>query len=340
MIPAKSSKDAPKVSICVPVYNVEDYIQKSASTFFEQSLSDVEYIFVDDCSTDKSISKLEEVIAAYPERKHQTRVIKLKENSGPWTARRKAASYASGDYVYFPDADDCLEPTMLEEMYNRALSEQADIVICWADSLRVSGIKTLSNVYDDPNRDWIRFLFTDRIPGALWWRLIKRDVLGKALEEDISFRLTRFEDFYLVVKCHYFAKKVSVVEKILYHKNDLNVNSLKHNRNTNSINSGIFVGRLLGDFFMKQGSREHYIYEVEGFKYKRIFPLIYSSMMWNPELWRKYSSEINVKHLRDDVVRTPKFLRKTHEFLIKNKYDSLARCNLHIIEIIISVVKK
>lgn len=76
-----------KVSVIVAVYGVEDYIEKCARSLFEQTLDAVEYIFVNDCTKDKSIAILERVLTNYPQRVNSVRVINLKENGGVANAR-------------------------------------------------------------------------------------------------------------------------------------------------------------------------------------------------------------------------------------------------------------
>ena len=77
----------PKVSVIVTVYGVERYIERCARSLFEQTLDDMEYIFVDDCSKDSSISVLENVITQYPLRKGQVRIVHHEQNKGVSRAR-------------------------------------------------------------------------------------------------------------------------------------------------------------------------------------------------------------------------------------------------------------
>lgn len=121
---------APKISIIIPVYNAEKHIEKCARSLFEQTLFSVEYIFVDDCSSDNSVDVVKTVLNDYPERKEQCVFLCLDKNSGPATARNKGLEEAKGDYIYFCDADDWLDSSMLEEMLSLAEKEKADIVIC------------------------------------------------------------------------------------------------------------------------------------------------------------------------------------------------------------------
>ena len=75
--------DNPKVSIIVPIYRVEEYIERCAESLFAQTFDDIEYIFVDDCSPDKSVEILQRTLEKYPHRKRLTRIERLSSNSGP-----------------------------------------------------------------------------------------------------------------------------------------------------------------------------------------------------------------------------------------------------------------
>ena len=79
----------PAVTVVVPIYNVERYIEKCARSLFEQSLANLEILFVNDCTPDNSIDIILKVLADYPQRKEQTRIIKMSSNSGRAAVRRQ-----------------------------------------------------------------------------------------------------------------------------------------------------------------------------------------------------------------------------------------------------------
>lgn len=116
----------PKVSVIVPVYNTEKYLEKCLDSLIFQTLEDVEIVIVNDGSTDGSKEILEKYKAKYPER------IQLmhKENGGQATARNLALKHCRGEYVGFLDSDDFIKAEMFEKMYTAAVKEQADYVSC------------------------------------------------------------------------------------------------------------------------------------------------------------------------------------------------------------------
>lgn len=102
------------VSILVPVYGVEKYIERCARSIFEQTYHNLDIVFVDDCTPDKSIDILKRVLDDYPKRKAQTRIIRHEQNRGLSAARNTGMDAAKGDYIYFVDSDDYITSDCIE----------------------------------------------------------------------------------------------------------------------------------------------------------------------------------------------------------------------------------
>ena len=118
------------VSVIVPIYGVEKYIERCARSLFEQTLSDgIEFIFVDDASQDRSLEILNDVICRYPNRKNQISIIHHEKNRGLSAARNTGVNLAKGEYVINVDSDDYFENSMVEKMYTTAKRFNADIVV-------------------------------------------------------------------------------------------------------------------------------------------------------------------------------------------------------------------
>lgn len=113
------------VSVIMPIYNAGEYLSRSLEGLGAQTLQDMEYVLIDDCSSDGSY----EIATAFQER-HPGQVVLLRteRNSGPGGARNLGLSRASGEYIGFVDADDEIVPQMFEKLYGRALETGADIV--------------------------------------------------------------------------------------------------------------------------------------------------------------------------------------------------------------------
>ena len=116
-----------KVSVIIPFYNVAPYIERCARSLMEQTLKDVEFIFVDDASPDNSSNILKKVLAEYD---RDARIVVHTKNQGLPAARNTGLLQAKGEYIFHCDSDDWLEPTMLEDLYMSAISVSADFAYC------------------------------------------------------------------------------------------------------------------------------------------------------------------------------------------------------------------
>ncbi|MGM9861927.1 MAG: glycosyltransferase family 2 protein, partial [Muribaculaceae bacterium] len=125
-----SSSVRPKVSVIIAVYGAERWIDRCARSLFEQTLSDIEYIFVDDCSPDRSIDVMQHTLADYPERRHQVHILRHDHNQGVAAARTTGMKAATGEYMIHCDPDDWVEPQTYRLMYDKAIATDADIVTC------------------------------------------------------------------------------------------------------------------------------------------------------------------------------------------------------------------
>ncbi|MBR2427202.1 MAG: glycosyltransferase family 2 protein [Lentisphaeria bacterium] len=125
----EKEKTAVKVSIAIPVYRVERYIERCARSLFEQTMQEgIEFIFVNDCTPDRSIEILRQVLEEYPHRKPWVKIIDHPENCGVGKARRTAIENASGAYIIHCDPDDWVDKDFYEKMYLKAVEEEADVV--------------------------------------------------------------------------------------------------------------------------------------------------------------------------------------------------------------------
>ncbi len=201
----------PKVSVIIPVYGVEKYIERCARSLFEQTLDDIEYLFIDDCTPDKSIEMLKQVLEDYPHRKPQVVIHRMEQNSGQAAVRKWGMQNAIGDYVIHCDSDDWVELTMYEEMYNHAVDENADIVLC--QYARTDGMKSIPDqVYFNKNTH-ISDMLLERTDWSLWSRLCRR-----SLYDDISYPSCNMgEDCCLVLQMSLKAKNITYIPKVFYY---------------------------------------------------------------------------------------------------------------------------
>lgn len=126
----------PKLSIIVPVYNSSKYLYKCINSLLNQTLSDMEIILIDDCSTDNSLYIIDNYKKLYP---NKIKVLVNNENKGTGYSRNKGLFIATGEYIGFIDSDDYIEHDMYEKMYVAAVNKDNDIVVTNMD-LKYSGL--------------------------------------------------------------------------------------------------------------------------------------------------------------------------------------------------------
>ena len=201
-----------QVSVIIPVYNASAYIERCAKSLFGQTLQDLEYVFVDDCTPDNSIKVLNEVISLYPEREEFVRIVSHKVNLGLPAARKTGLAAASGEYVIYCDSDDWVDRDMYKLMLEKAVDENADMVIsgyCESD-----GEYTVKNHNVDNDPDIFRALIADRIPGFTCTKLIRRSLFT----DDIVFPKGNLqEDTCLIIQLAGKCKHIATVDKPLYY---------------------------------------------------------------------------------------------------------------------------
>lgn len=117
-----------KISVCVPVYNVEKYIERCVKSILEQDYDNLEVIFVDDCSPDHSVDAIKRVVQNYPKRVEQVRIIQHKKNQGVSVARNTFLDNHTGDFVMFVDADDYLMPYAISKLVAKQKEDNSDLV--------------------------------------------------------------------------------------------------------------------------------------------------------------------------------------------------------------------
>jgi glycosyltransferase involved in cell wall biosynthesis len=119
-------ENGPMISVVMPVYNVEKYLDKAVESVLNQTYSNLELILVDDCSTDGSGIKCDN----WAKQDSRIRVVHKPENEGPGEARNKGIDLALGSYIMFLDSDDWVETSLMEKMYSAAKKDSCDVVIC------------------------------------------------------------------------------------------------------------------------------------------------------------------------------------------------------------------
>lgn len=207
----------PTISVCIPIYKSEKYIAQCAHSLFKQTLNDIEYIFINDCTPDKSIDILEAIIQQYPNRKNQIRIIHHNTNKGIAAVRNTALHHATAEYIIYCDSDDWTDTNMYKYLYNKAIQTKADIVWCRYDTT-TDPILLFSPSTDITytNIDYIKKICLGQFHGSTWNKLIRRELL---ISNNLSFieGQNMLEDESMILRVLCFANNIQYVDKTLYH---------------------------------------------------------------------------------------------------------------------------
>ena len=241
-----------KVSILVPVYNVEKFFSRCLESLFSQTYSDIEYVFVNDCTPDNSMKILSGMLKKYPSRATMVKIINNSHNRGIAIVRNTLLENATGDYILFVDSDDWIEKDMVENLVDRAASTDADIVGCdyYEDYPDKMGI--CNQHYPSDHKGALRDMTLLRIKGVLWKLLIRRELI---VQNKLTFvpEIHFGEDYIFCCKLFYFAKTVSSVGKALYHYVQYNPNNYCSTDSDKRIQSFANAIRMVETFYREEG---------------------------------------------------------------------------------------
>ena len=242
----------PKISVVVPVYNAERFLDRCMKSIYDQTFRDYEIILVNDGSKDKSL----DICRAYAEKDPRVKVID-KENGGAGSARNAGIEAARGDYIAFPDVDDWFESNMYEELYNLAISGDYDVVFSGANYYKqlpdggLSYSRTVNceavsyKTKEDCRTNVMTFFPTSTIFDVPWNKLYRRSV---ATENNIRFSDTRrCQDAMFNIDFYNFISSAASVDKAYYNyiENTTETTNRKFPKNYIDINIAYF-GKLIG----------------------------------------------------------------------------------------------
>lgn len=311
-----------KVSVIVPVYKAEKDIERCCKSLFGQTLDSIEYVFVDDCSPDKSVALIEKVLEEYPERKSFVKILHQSKNSGVSACRQLGLENATGDYIIHCDSDDWPDLDMYETLYDTAIKESAEVVCC---DYKVE-YEGKSELVEFPDEFVQRPSFnTDPIEGAVWNKLISRKLI-KSCDAEFYPGINLGEDFGFVTPCRVMSLKNTVVHKPLYHYNQLNSNSITHNYTKERFMQVIELAKRIDDYFKKYQKAKDYERELCNLKFQsKMYFLVFAEVR-DINLWKGLFPESSKYIWKYDV---PLYL-KLASWLIVNGMTPLAAILLNI----------
>lgn len=276
----------PKVSVIIPIYKVERFIEKCTRSLFEQTLEEMEYIFVNDCTPDHSMEILSKVLKEYPRRKNQIKIINHTQNLGVSKSRQDGLNFATGEYVIHCDADDWVDLNMYECMYSEGKKANADIVCCeyyceYANKRRNILVKFEYDIETKENMN----LSTSPLYGSMWNKLIKKKIYD---DHKITFfeNINMGEDLGVSLQCRYYSNKTIIIHQPFYHHNVINENSIYTTFSDTKSNQKISCIEKLDDFFKKQMDYELFRMRLLYLKFQSKYELINNPKIRDIKKWK------------------------------------------------------
>ena len=202
------------ITIIIPFYNVGKYIYNCAVSLFSQSLRNIEFIFINDCSTDNSASELERAVKDYSFA--DVKIITHMQNFGISYSRNEGIAIAKGNYIGFVDADDWVDENMFERLYDVMMENGADLV--WCDYYIEYPLRSEKAVMDFSENNIVEFMhfYLTRPVNHLWNMLVNKELY---LKYDLHFLdgYDMCEDYNVATRLYYYALKRCYVPEPLYH---------------------------------------------------------------------------------------------------------------------------
>lgn len=213
----------PLVSMLVPIYGVEQYIERCATSLMKQTYDNIEYVFVDDRSPDNSIVLLESVIERFPYRK-DVQIIRHQTNKGLAAARNTALKYAQGEFVVHVDSDDWVESTLVEKLIEKQKVRDVDMV--FVDFVRHQSHRSfiVQRRKYNSKTELVKNMLCCQDYSNVWGCLIRRSLYLQHSIRTVE-GINMGEDFQVIPRLVHCASHVDFVNSPLIHYNEENLES-------------------------------------------------------------------------------------------------------------------
>lgn len=244
------------VSICVPIYNVEKYIEKCAKSLFDQTYENIEYIFVNDSTPDNSIVILRELMNLYPERKSSSVIIEHKYNRGLASARNTALKYASGEFIMWVDSDDYIDTNTVSTLIDEQYKTDSDIISYGVYREYKNKIVIQLPPKFENNTAMVKAIISRKVFVGVCGRLIRRSLYVDnriMAHEGVNMA----EDYSVMPFLAYYAQKVISIQRPMYHYNLCNEKSHVNNVSKAAVDQLWSAYQILYEFFFNK--KDYYI---------------------------------------------------------------------------------
>lgn len=279
------------VSVIIPVFKVEQFIVRCAKCLLEQSLENIQLIFVDDCSPDNSIALLEKTLQEHPACTKEVQILHHEHNKGLAAARNTGLAVATGEYVLHCDSDDYLELDALEQFYTKAKAADADIV--WSDWYLT--FATAERYMSQPQYATAQEALQGVLGGGMkfnvWNKLVRRSLY---VQHQIAFPEghNMGEDMTMIM-LFAVAQRVASFPKALYHYVRLNENAYTQQQTPQQLADILFNANRVTDFLQHHSTLQITSADISIFQLNVKFPFLATGKREDYHRWQTWFPEAN-----------------------------------------------
>lgn len=281
------------LSVIIPIYNVSTYIERCAHSLMQQSMTEgIEFLFINDCTLDDSMLKLEKVICGYPHRRDQVRIIEMERNSGQAAVRTRGIKEARGEYIIHCDSDDWVEPVMYDSLIKKVIETDADIVSSAAYVHRKDGVSIQKEPYEEVTGQTImRNLWqTPCLSVALWNKVVRRSIFMD--NQIFPFEgINVGEDSGLMLRVFYHAKKIICLDNAFYHYDLTRETSISHRKKEERWQDAKRVITLVDEYYQKKTDYKDFLLGLSFLKFQFKTDFIFDK--GNLREWKNTFPEVN-----------------------------------------------
>ena len=279
------------VSVIIPVYNAMDTLYFCIDSLYAQTYTQLELLFVDDCSTDKSLEIINNCINDYSGKTIiQAKILRHEVNRGVAAARNTGLESASGVYVYYVDADDWVEPDCLKLLVTEAQRKEADVVGCeWYLAFN-NNERYMKQADIISPEDALMQMMCGGLRWNLWLYLVRRSLYE---ENQIRFieGQNMGEDMMVMIKLLVCASSVALIHRPLYHYNQVNLHSLTKIYSAGHVNEVTANVSEVEEFIHNKGLNQTLERYVCFLKLNIKLPLLITDNVRHYQQWQKWFPE-------------------------------------------------
>ena len=281
-----------KVSILVPFFKVEKYVGRCVESLFTQTYPNIEYVFVNDCTPDKSMDVINDYISKYGVAK-KCKMIVHEKNQGISASRNDCLDNMSGDYFLFIDSDDYIDKDMVESLVEAAIKENADISGCgYVEEYSDHSVEHPQKYTNDHN-EMMRAITLLTIKGVMW-KLLVRSTIVTDHKDEVRFIPDRnmVDDYYFCCQIFFYAQRFASVDRCMYHWIQYNPNNYTHTT-IFAVESQAAAIRKTEEFYREKRVYELLIDVLLKRKFISKLPLLLDKACFDVKLWRRLFPESN-----------------------------------------------